>query len=145
MSLNKVQLIGNVGQEPTLREFDNGGCLCNLTIATTDRGFTTKDGRKIEEKTEWHNVVFKNSLAKVIQKYVHKGDKIYIEGKLTTRTYLKDDEKRYVTEIVASDFEFMQNGKGSGNSPAAGTTTTTTTTTGGGYPIPYPFDDDNPF
>ena len=143
MSLNKVQLIGNVGQEPTLREFDNGGCLCSLTIATTDRGFTTKDGRKIEEKTEWHNVVFKNSLAKVIQKYVHKGDKIYVEGKLTTRTYLKDDEKRYVTEIVASDFEFMQNGKVGGNSPAAGTTTTTTG--GGSYYIPNPFDDDNPF
>ena len=111
-----MQLIGNVGQEPTLREFDNGGCVCNLTIATTERGFTTKDGRKIDEKTEWHNVVFKNALAKVIQKYVRKGDKIYIEGKLTTRTYLKDDEKRFVTEIVANDFAVA---RGMGSSSAA--------------------------
>ena len=140
MSLNKVQLIGNVGQEPTLREFDNGGCVCNLTIATTERGFTTKDGRKIDEKTEWHNVVFKNALAKVIQKYVRKGDKIYIEGKLTTRTYLKDDEKRFVTEIVANDFEFMQGGKGGANPPAAGNNTTTTTS-GGSYYIDNPFGD----
>ena len=117
MSLNKVQLIGNVGQEPTLREFDNGGCLCSLTIATTDRGFTTKDGRKIEERTEWHNVVFRNGLAKVVGKYAHKGDKVYVSGKLKSRQYEQDGQTKYITEIVAESFEFMQ-GKGSGQNVA---------------------------
>lgn len=114
MSINKVILVGNVGIEPTLRNFDNGGAACNITIATTDKGFKTKDGREIPDKTEWHNVVFKNQLAQVASKYLHKGDKVYIEGKLQTREYLKDNVKHYVTEIIVKDFEFMQ-GKGGGN------------------------------
>ena len=108
MSLNKVELIGNVGTDPKLKEFDNGGAVCNVSIATTDKGFTAKDGRKIEERTEWHNVVFRNGLAKVIGKYAHKGDKIYIAGKLKTRQFVQDGQTRYMTEIIAESFEFMQ-------------------------------------
>ena len=108
MSLNKVQLIGNLGAEPKFKEFDNGGAVCNVTIATTDKAFTTKDGRKIDERTEWHNVVFRNGLAKVIGKYAHKGDKIYIAGKLKTRQFVQDGQTRYMTEIIAESFEFMQ-------------------------------------
>lgn len=108
MSLNRVELIGNLGAEPKFKEFDNGGAVCNVTIATTDKAFTTKDGRKIDERTEWHNVVFRNGLAKVIGKYAHKGDKIYIAGKLKTRSYEQDGQTRYTTEIIAESFEFMQ-------------------------------------
>ena len=108
MSLNKVELIGNVGTDPKLKEFDNGGAVCNVSVATTDKGFTTKDGRKIDDKTEWHNVVFRNQLAKIVAKYVHKGDKVFIEGKLATRQYMQDEQTKTITEIIARSFEFMQ-------------------------------------
>lgn len=113
MSLNRAEIIGNLGNEPKFKEFDNGGAVCNVTIATTDKGFTTKDGRKIEERTEWHNVVFRNGLAKVIGKYAHKGDKVYVSGKLKSRQYEQDGQTKYITEIVAESFEFMQS-KGNG-------------------------------
>lgn len=98
--LNKVMLIGNVGRNPDYTRWDNGGSLAVTTLATTEREFTTKDGRRIPERTEWHNIVFRNQLAEIVNKYVHTGDRIYVEGKLTTRTY--DDAegvKRTVTEI----------------------------------------------
>ena len=117
MSLNRAEIIGNLGNEPKFKEFDNGGAVCNVTIATTDKGFTTKDGRKIEERTEWHNVVFRNGLAKVVGKYAHKGDKVYVSGKLKSRQYEQDGQTKYITEIVAESFEFMQ-GKGSGQNVA---------------------------
>ena len=113
MSLNRVELIGNLGVEPKFREFDNGGAVCNVTIATTDKGFTTKDGRKIEDRTEWHNVTFRNGLAKLVGKYAHKGDKVYVAGKLKTRQFEQNGQTRYMTEVVVDTFEFMQ---GKGNS-----------------------------
>lgn len=108
MSVNKVTLLGNTGKNPDFKTFDNGGCVAQFTLATTKRAFTTKDGRQIPERTEWHNIVLQNGLAKVAQQYVHKGDKLYIEGELRTRSY--DDAngvKRYITEIVATDMEML--------------------------------------
>lgn len=108
MSVNKVILMGHTGKAPDFREFDNGGCVATFSLATTKRGYTTKDGRQIPERTEWHNVVLQNGLAKVANQYVKKGDKLYIEGELRTRSY--DDAqgvKRYVTEIVATDMEML--------------------------------------
>lgn len=108
MSVNKVILMGHTGEAPDFREFDNGGCVATFSLATTKRGYTTKDGRQIPERTEWHNVVLQNGLAKVANQYVKKGDKLYIEGELRTRSY--DDVqgvKRYVTEIVATDMEML--------------------------------------
>jgi single-strand DNA-binding protein len=108
MSVNKVTLLGNTGKDPDFKTFDNGGCVAQFTLATTKRAFTTKDGRQIPERTEWHNIVLQNGLAKVAQQYVHKGDKLYIEGELRTRSY--DDAngvKRYITEIVATDMEML--------------------------------------
>lgn len=93
---------------PDFKEFDNGGCVATFSLATTKRGFTTKDGRQIPERTEWHNIVLQNGLAKVANQYVKKGDKLYIEGELRTRSY--DDAqgvKRYITEIVATDMEML--------------------------------------
>lgn len=108
MSVNKVTLLGNTGKAPDFKTFENGGCVAQFTLATTKRAFTTKDGRQIPERTEWHNIVLQNGLAKVVQQYVHKGDKLYIEGELRTRSY--DDAngvKRYITEIVATDMEML--------------------------------------
>lgn len=108
MSVNKVTLLGRTGEAPDFKEFDNGGCVATFSLATTKRGFTTKDGRKIPERTEWHNVVLQNGLAKVANQYVKKGDKLYIEGELRTRSY--DDAngvKRYITEVVATDMEML--------------------------------------
>lgn len=108
MSVNKVTLLGNTGKAPDFKEFDNGGCVATLTLATTKRKFTTKDGREIPERTEWHNIVLQNGLAKVANQYVKKGDKLYIEGELRTRSY--DDAqgvKRYITEIVVTDMEML--------------------------------------
>lgn len=108
MSVNKVTLLGNTGKAPDFKTFENGGCVAQFTLATTKRAFTTKDGRQIPERTEWHNIVLQNGLAKVAQQYVHKGDKLYIEGELRTRSY--DDAngvKRYITEIVATDMEML--------------------------------------
>lgn len=113
MSLNRAEIIGNIGAEPNVREFSDGGMVCNITVATTEKGYTTKDGRKVEERTEWHNVTFRNGLAKVVGKYAHKGDKVYVSGKLKTRQYEKDGQTKYVTEIIAETFEFMQ-AKGNG-------------------------------
>ena len=113
MSVNKVILLGNTGKAPDFKKFDNGGCVATFSLATTKRGFTTKDGRQIPERTEWHNVVLQNGLAKVANQYVKKGDKLYIEGELRTRSY--DDAqgvKRYITEIVATDMKMLTpNGK----------------------------------
>lgn len=108
MSLNKVFLIGNVGQEPKITTFRDGGKVANFTLATTERGFTTKDGRKVEDQTEWHNIVAKNRIVDVIEKFVKKGTSLFLEGKIATRTYQDNaGQKRYVTEIIISDLQLL--------------------------------------
>ena len=107
MSLNKVLLIGNVGQEPKIATFPDGK-IANFTLATTERGFTTKDGRKVEDRTEWHNIVVRNRAVEVVEKYVKKGTPLFIEGKIATRSYIDNGgQKRYVTEIIASDLQLL--------------------------------------
>lgn len=108
MSVNKVILIGNVGRDPEVRYLDNGVAVATLTLATTERGYTLQNGTQVPERTEWHNVVLWRGLAEVAEKYVHKGDKLYVEGKIRTRSY--DDQngvKRYVVEIFADNMEML--------------------------------------
>lgn len=107
--MNKVFLKGNVGQDPRITDFQNGGKVAQFTLATTERGFTTKDGREIPEETTWHNIVVKNSgLAKVCQQYVKKGTPLLIEGKIKTRQYEDNSgQTRYVTEIVVDEMELL--------------------------------------
>lgn len=108
MSVNKVILLGNVGKNPDVKKFDNGGMVAQFTFATTDRGYKNKEGKYVPERTEWHNIIVQNSLAKVAEQYVKKGDKLYIEGKLRTRSYEDNNKvKRYVTEIVATNMEML--------------------------------------
>ncbi|HZK03723.1 MAG TPA: single-stranded DNA-binding protein [Bacteroidaceae bacterium] len=108
MSVNKVILIGNLGKDPDVRYLDNGVCVANAVIATSDRAYTLPNGTKVPERTEWHNLVFWRGLAEIVEKYVHKGDKLYVEGSIRTRNY--DDQngiKRYVTEIFVDNMQML--------------------------------------
>ena len=107
--MNLAVLKGNVGQDPKITDFQNGGKVAQFTLATTERGFTTKDGREIPEETTWHNIVVKQSgLASVCQQYVKKGTPLLIVGKIRTRTYQDNaGQTRYITEIVVEEMELL--------------------------------------
>ena len=108
MSVNKVILNGNVGRDPEVRYLDSGIAVASLPLATTDRAYTLANGTQVPERTEWHNLVLWRGLAETAEKYVHKGDKLYVEGKIRTRSY--DDQtgaKRYVTEIFVDSMEML--------------------------------------
>lgn len=108
MSINKVILIGHVGKDPDVKYFDNGNSVATFSLATTERGYTAQNGTQVPDRTEWHNVVCWKGLAKIAEQYVKKGDPLYIEGKIRSRSY--DDAKgvkRYVTEIYADSIELL--------------------------------------
>ncbi len=108
MSLNKVLLIGHVGKDPKVRYIDNGVAVAQLDLATTDPGYTLPNGTQVPERTEWHNIVLWRGLAQIVEKYVKKGDKIFIEGQIRTRSYNdKNGKQRYLTEIWAERLELM--------------------------------------
>lgn len=103
-SLNKVQLIGNLGRDPEVRSFDNGGKVANLRIATSESWKDKTTGER-KEKTEWHSVaIFNDGLVRVAEQFLRKGSKVYIEGQLQTRKWEKDGEDRYSTEVVLQGF-----------------------------------------
>ena len=106
--MNKAILIGNVGIDPKVKYFEGGRAVAQVSLATTERGYTLQNGTVVPDRTEWHNLVFRNGLAQTVEKYVHKGDKLYVEGKIFTRNY--DDQsgiKRYVTEIYVDEMEML--------------------------------------
>lgn len=123
MSVNKVILLGNVGQPPKVTYYDGGNCVAQVSFATSEKGYTLQNGTQIPDRTEWHNLVFRNRLAEIVDQYVHKGDKLYVEGKIRTRSY--DDQtgaKRYVTEIFVDNMEMLSaRSTASGAAPQAGT------------------------
>ena len=123
MSVNKVILIGNVGKDPEVRYLDTGIAVATFPLATTDRAYTLANGTQVPERTEWHNLVLWRGLAETAEKYVHKGDKLYVEGKIRTRSY--DDQtgaRRYVTEIFVDSMEMLTpRGTGAGTTPSAST------------------------
>ena len=99
---NRVQLIGNVGNDPEIKNFDGGKKVVNMTLATNE-SYKNDKGEKVEQ-TEWHRIVAWGKTADIIEKYVTKGREIAIEGKLTHRSYEdKNGEKRFITEVVAND------------------------------------------
>lgn len=107
MSVNKVILLGNVGSDPEIRE-SNGGKFATFRLATTDKGYTKRDGTQVPERTEWHNIVANSNIVGVIENYVRKGTKLYIEGKLRTRKYTaRDNTERTVTEIYIDNLELL--------------------------------------
>ena len=106
MAVNKCILLGRVGKDPEIKQFD-GGNKASFSIATTERGYTTKAGVTIEETTTWHNIVCWKGLSTIVERFVKKGDLIYIEGKITTRSWDSDNGKKYITEIVADNIELL--------------------------------------
>ena len=106
--MNKVMLIGNVGKEPEVRYVDAGVCVASVRLATKERAYTLQNGTEVPERTEWHNVVLWRKLAEVVEKYVHTGDKLFIEGQIHTRSFEDQNGiKRYVTEIWAESMEML--------------------------------------
>lgn len=107
-TVNKAILLGYVGKDPDVRYVDQGVCVAQLRLATTERGYTLQNGTEVPDRTEWHNVIFWRKLGETVEKYVHKGDLIYVEGKIQTRSY--DDRQgitRYITEIWADRLEMF--------------------------------------
>lgn len=105
---NRVQLIGNVGNDPEVKTFDGGKKVANLTIATNE-SYRNDKGEKVEQ-TEWHRVVAWGKTAEIIEKYVMKGKEIAIDGKLTHRSYDdKNGEKRYISEVVVNEITLLGN------------------------------------
>ena len=101
-------LIGNVGAEPEVRYVEQGVAVARFSLATTERGYTLQNGIQVPDHTDWHNVILWKRLAEVVEKYVHTGDKLFIEGQIHTRTW--DDKngiKRSITEIWADSMEML--------------------------------------
>lgn len=106
-SVNKVILIGNVGGDPEVRYLDRGAAIANFNLATTERGYIMQNGTQVPDRTEWHNIVLFRNLAEWAERYLRKGMKIYVEGKLQTRRWEKDGQMRQRTEIVAENIQIL--------------------------------------
>ena len=107
-SFNQATIIGHVGDEPRIIQTQSNTAMASFAVATTERGYQRQDGTQVEDRTEWHNVVFFGKPAEVIGKYVHKGSALFVQGKLRTRSYDdKDGVKRYVTEIIGDNFQLL--------------------------------------
>lgn len=110
--MNKVILIGHLGKDPEVKYFESGTAVAQFSLATTERGYTTTDGKQVPDRTDWHNIVLWRKMAEIAEKWLHKGDKILIEGSIRTRSY--DDQqgiKRSIVEIYADRMEMLSTKK----------------------------------
>jgi single-strand DNA-binding protein len=112
--INKAIILGNVGKDPDVRSTQSGSQVVNLSIATSETWTDKNTGQK-KEATEWHRVVFFGKLADIVAQYVKKGSKLYIEGQIKTRSWEQDGQKRYVTEIVGKEMQFLDSRSETGN------------------------------
>lgn len=104
--VNKVILIGNLGRDPEIRYTPDGMAIANVTVATTDYWNDRNTGER-QERTEWHRVVFFRKLAEIVEQYLKKGSKIYVEGRLQTRSWEQEGVKRYTTEVIANEMTML--------------------------------------
>ncbi|SOC11769.1 single-stranded DNA-binding protein [Rhodobacter maris] len=123
-SVNKVILVGNLGRDPEVRSFSNGGKVCNLRIATTETWRDKQSGER-KERTEWHSVaIFNEPLARIAEQYLRKGSQVYIEGQLETRKWTdQSGQERYTTEVVLRPFSgnmTLLGGRGEGGGSGGG-------------------------
>ena len=145
--VNKVILIGNLGQDPEVKYMPSGGAVTNVTVATSE-SWKDKNTGEQKENTEWHRVVFFRRLAEIAGEYLKKGSKVYIEGKLQTRKWQdQSGNDRYTTEIVANEMQMLDSrgGGGGGYSQSSGASSSPASSAapaGGGM---GDFDDDIPF
>lgn len=122
--VNKAILVGRLGKDPEVRNLENGAVVANFTMATSETYKDRVTGEK-KEITDWHNIVLWRGLAEIAQKYLHKGDMVYIEGKMRTRSWEKDGVTRYTTEVIGDNMTMLstqRSGSGGGNnySPEGG-------------------------
>lgn len=133
-SVNKVILVGNLGRDPEIRSFPNGGRVANFSIATSE-SWKDKNSGERKERTEWHKVsIMNDALVGVVERFLKKGSKVYIEGQLETRKYEKDGREMYTTEVVLRPYRGEITMLDSRNNE---TTTTQTTTAGMDDEIPF--------
>ena len=117
--INKVILVGNVGLDPEVRALESGVKVARIRLATTER-YTDRQTNETKEQTEWHTVTLWRGLADVVDKYVHKGSQLYIEGSLRTREWTdKDNQKRYATEVVATEMKLLGRRADANSTPMA--------------------------
>lgn len=106
--MNKVMLIGHVGADPQVKYLDQGVCVAQLRLATTERGYVLQNGTQVPERTEWHNCIFWRKYAEVVEKYVHKGDRLYVEGKIQSRDWTdRQGISRRAIDIVVDNMEML--------------------------------------
>ncbi|MBQ7530629.1 MAG: single-stranded DNA-binding protein [Paludibacteraceae bacterium] len=106
-SVNKVILIGNVGSDPEVRYLDRGVAIANFNLATTERGYTMQNGTQVPDKTDWHAIVLWRNLAEWAERNIRRGMKLYVEGKLQTRTWEKEGQRRSKTEVIAENIQIL--------------------------------------
>jgi single-strand DNA-binding protein len=106
--MNKVMLIGNVGADPQVKYLDQGVCVAQVRLATTERGYTLQNGTQVPERTEWHTCIFWRKQAEVVEKFVHKGDRLYVEGKLQSRDWTdRQGISRRTVEVMVENMELL--------------------------------------
>lgn len=147
-TVNKVMLIGHLGDEVKVHYFEGGGCIGRFPLATNETYTNKQTGEKVTN-TDWHNIVVRNKAAEICEKYLSKGDKVYVEGRLKNRQWQGEDgNTRYATEVHVQDFTFLTN-KGEGQGPTSNTANriqqTTPTPTNESSPSVVEEDDDLPF
>ena len=113
--INKVILVGNVGQDPASRPLPSGSTVCNISVATS-RKWKDKQTNEWKDETEWHRVVMFGKLGEIAGEYLRKGSQVYIEGRLKTSQWEKDGQKHYTTEVIADEMQ-MLGGKEAGKPP----------------------------
>lgn len=118
-TLNQVTLIGYVGNNPRVATTQNGRKVVNFTLATTEKGYTSKTGAQCPDRTEWHNIVIWGSVAEVAEKYLSKGSLVFVQGKIRTRTFEdKNGIKRYITEIEGETMQMLDRKTDNNNTDA---------------------------
>ena len=133
-------LIGNVGKEPEVRYVDAGVCVASVRLATKERGYKLPSGGEVPDRTEWHNVILWRKLAEVVERYVHKGDKLYIEGRIHYASYDdKQGKRQYYTEIWADNMEMLTPKQTTVAAPEPATQTAQATTQEDTTEEPMPF------
>ena len=143
--VNKVIVVGNLGQDPEVKYMPSGDAVCNITVATTESWNDKKSGEKVEH-TEWHRVVMFRRLAEIAGEYLRKGSQVYIEGKLKTRKWEKEGQTHYTTEIEARDMQMLGSRGGSGGSAGMTSAPPKVAAAGGSAaPAQDVMDDDIPF
>jgi single-strand DNA-binding protein len=141
--VNKVILVGRLGKDPEVRNLENGATVANFTMATSETYKDKTTGEK-KEITDWHNIVLWRGLAEIAQKYVHKGDLIYIEGKIRTRSWEKDGITRYTTEIIGDNMTMLST-RGSSSGTTASPNEGYSSAPSKGDSLPSGGSDDLPF